>query len=348
MKNEKGRSFRLGIIGLGTMGQFVADGALQHKDFELVSVFDPSLVNLSNKTSVDEHSYAHIDCETSAYELVARDDVDVVYIASPPNTHIDYCRLVLQAGKAIWCEKPLAVDIEDAAAFVTELTSLSLNHPADDASLLEHKGKAVVNLSLASSPELTAMKSIIDGEQLGQLSHVDIRLRYSAWPRHWQQDASDWLSMRAQGGFIREVFTHFVFMHQRLLGDMQLKYSHVSYPILDGLEGKNSAEVAAMAEYSSNGLPVRFIGSVGGHAPDVNEWVLYGEDQSLRYRDFSDVQLSEQSMWKTISLTRTQGSVALQLDEVSLMMQGQPHKLASFKEALAVQRVVEQTLQGGR
>ncbi|MCL1124292.1 Gfo/Idh/MocA family protein [Shewanella surugensis] len=276
--------------------------------------------------------YVGISCETRAIALIERADVDVIYIATPPKTHIEYCRLVLKAGKALWCEKPLAVDFDDAAAFVAELE----RHSTDD------KLKAAVNLSLASSPELEMMQKVIAAGDLGPHLSVDIRFQYSAWPRTWQQGASSWLSGREQGGFLREVFSHFVFMHHRLLGEMQLIHGHVIFA------DNGAAEISVMAEYRCGDLPVRLMGAVGGSAPDVNEWSLYGEQQSLRYADFSVVKIGQQSGWQNIPLLRSQGSVASQLDEVSLMMQNKPHRLASFKEALAVQKVVEQTLKGKR
>ncbi len=318
----------LGIVGLGTMGQFVLDGALENPAFKVMSIFEPNLMPIQKS----KPEYADIDFEGSTEALFERDDVDVVYIASPPNTHIDYCRLAFKVGKAIWCEKPLAVDVNEAASFVEDME----NQP------LSQVTKAVVNLSLATSPELTAMQSIIDSGQLGTLSHVDIKLQYSAWPRHWQQDASNWLSLREQGGFIREVFTHFVFMQHRLLGEMKLKHSHAHYP----MDNENHAEIAVMAEYDCGNILVRLIGSVGGNAPDENEWTLYGEQASLRFKDFSMLELGSQSGWKVIECPQVHGSVRLQLDELSLMMQGQPHRLASFQEALLVQKVIEQTLQG--
>ncbi|WP_298772547.1 Gfo/Idh/MocA family oxidoreductase [uncultured Shewanella sp.] len=315
---------RVGVIGLGTMGMFMLDGALAHADFTVVSVFEPSLMKIKGE------QYASISCETSAEALMTRDDVDLVYIASPPNTHIQYCRLALKAGKSILCEKPLAVDRHEAAAFVEEWEHQSLEKPI----------KAAVNLSLASSPELKKMQGIIDSEELGGLSHVDIKLQYSMWPRHWQQGAATWLSQSAQGGFVREVLTHFVFMQHRLLGGMQLKHSHVSYPGGD----ESRAEIAVMAEYDCQGIAVRLVGTVGGNAPDVNEWILYGEQGSLRFKDFSMLELGSQSGWKSIEFLRIHGSVRSQLNGLSLMMQGKPHPLASFKEALAVQDVIEQTL----
>lgn len=50
--------------------------------------------------------------------LLDRDDVDVVVIATPPNTHADLVRDALDAGKLVLCEKPLAANLAEADAIV--------------------------------------------------------------------------------------------------------------------------------------------------------------------------------------------------------------------------------------
>ena len=47
------------------------------------------------------------DYSTSFDEVIARDDIDVVDICTPPDLHFDMCRRALEAGKHVICEKPL-------------------------------------------------------------------------------------------------------------------------------------------------------------------------------------------------------------------------------------------------
>src|SRR6185369_7768948 len=54
--------------------------------------------------------------EPAVRALVARADVDLVSVHSPPFLHAPHVRLALDAGKAVLCDKPFALDADEAAA----------------------------------------------------------------------------------------------------------------------------------------------------------------------------------------------------------------------------------------
>lgn len=53
-----------------------------------------------------------------AAALAARDDVDIVYVATPNHAHVEDCLAVIAAGKSVLCEKPLATTAADARRIV--------------------------------------------------------------------------------------------------------------------------------------------------------------------------------------------------------------------------------------
>jgi 1,5-anhydro-D-fructose reductase (1,5-anhydro-D-mannitol-forming) len=55
---------------------------------------------------------------TDAAEVIDADDVDAVYVATPPSSHLDYVRRAAAAGKPVYVEKPMALDRAGAAAMV--------------------------------------------------------------------------------------------------------------------------------------------------------------------------------------------------------------------------------------
>ncbi|MCE9685634.1 Gfo/Idh/MocA family oxidoreductase [Shewanella sp. AS16] len=307
----------LGIIGLGTIGRFVLEGALQDKDFEVKCIYD------INPPVLDAEHYRDIEVATSVDELLDRADIDLVYISTPPATHIEYCNLALDKGKALWCEKPLATNLEQATALVQRIEAAN--------------AVGAVNLSLATSPILAKLQELMDSIPRDDQDRVEMQFRFSAWPRHWQKDASGWLSGREQGGFLREVFSHFVFMHHRLIGPLALQRSEIDYP------SETESESQVYARYLSGNTRVTVHGAVGGNAPDLNDWTLYTKEKSIRFSDWDKISIGDRHGWVRCPL-ENKGSVTTQLAEVKKMMAGQTHRLASFKEALEVQRVVEFTI----
>jgi predicted dehydrogenase len=64
-----------------------------------------------------------VDVETSVEQLLARDDVDEVAIATPAKTHAPLTLTALAAGKHVVVEKPIAQTSAEAAAMVQAVRS---------------------------------------------------------------------------------------------------------------------------------------------------------------------------------------------------------------------------------
>lgn len=101
----------VGVIGVGEMGKCHAAN-LRHlvPEVRLVGLADTDAVRGRAVAAELEIETA----ETSLEALLARPDVHAVVISSPPKFHAHAVRVAAAAGKAIFCEKPLAVTLEDA------------------------------------------------------------------------------------------------------------------------------------------------------------------------------------------------------------------------------------------
>ncbi len=97
-----GDRLRVGIVGLG-VGAAHADGfGRLPDDYEVVVVADP------DASRVDfVRSFTEAEGASSLEDVLARDDVDVVSLATPPFLHLDQVSAILRAGKHAICEKPL-------------------------------------------------------------------------------------------------------------------------------------------------------------------------------------------------------------------------------------------------
>jgi len=106
----------LGAIGLG----FAWSAGLALDDVRMLALCDvqrPRL--LAAKTQVDKHC-GNRDCKTYGdfREVIGRDDVDAVYIATPDHWHAPITIAAARAGKHVYCQKPLTHTVAEGRAVV--------------------------------------------------------------------------------------------------------------------------------------------------------------------------------------------------------------------------------------
>lgn len=231
----------------------------------------------------------------------------------------------MAARKAVFCEKPLGVDLADSRALVAAVEGAGLPQ--------------AVNLSLAAAHGVAKMRAGLADGSLGVIAGLDIRLHFTAWPRAWQAGAT-WLAGRAEGGFMREVGSHFLYLADTLLGPGRITMAQVRHP-------DAGAETHVMAAFDFGGVPVTLAGSVGGAGPDLVEATLWGGARSLRLTNFYQLSASDGGDWaNALPDIADPGAQAcmLQLDELVRLLDAEAHVLPDFRAALRVQELVEGVL----
>ena len=315
----------IALVGLGIMGRRMIGRLAQHGGFRIAAMWDPSAEACA--AAAREAPGAAI--ATGPGEIMARADVGCVYIASPPASHPALCHLAFDAGKAVFCEKPLTHDMAAGEALAARVA--------------REARPAAVNFSFASSSSFQAIVDAARSGSLGALRRIEVSASFARWPRDWQQ-AGRWLSERVEGGFAREVLSHFVFATQRLAGPLALRDARVSWPA-DG----RSAETALAATLSGAGIEVAIDAAIRGDVSDTNLWTVTGEGGAIRMRDWYALERRGANggwvpaMPGGVEDLRAQAGQR-QLDQLAALLEGRPQTLATFDEALAVQRTIEAML----
>lgn len=236
----------------------------------------------------------------------------------------------LAAGKAVFCEKPLAVDVAMGRNFVESVGA----------------GRVAVNFPLASTPAVATLKDWLAEGAVGRQLRLEIEVGFAGWPRPWQRDAAGWLDLPAQGGFTREVVSLFLFLTRRLCGAKVLEAGQARF------DSPGASERAIAAQLTAGELPVLLTGGVGTTLKDDhNTWTLWGDRGAVRLRDWSVAERLVDGAWvpdpAAIANERSRPMVLRrQLEAVERMTLGETHHLATVKEAFEVQTVVETILQG--
>jgi predicted dehydrogenase len=91
-------------------------------------------------------------------EVVRRDDVDLVDISTPGYTHRDIAVAAAQAGKHVFCEKPLTFTLGEAREMLAAVRSAGVKH--------------MVNFNYRRCPAVSLAKQMIEADDLGEIRHV--------------------------------------------------------------------------------------------------------------------------------------------------------------------------------
>jgi predicted dehydrogenase len=117
-------------------------------------------------------------------ELVTREDVDLVSIVTPPATHLEMALAALDAGKAVLCEKPMAMSAAEA---------LRMCARAGETGRL-----ALIDHELRFLAGRRRMRALLQAGEIGRVYHA--KLLYRADSRAQQERPWDWWSDAEQGG----------------------------------------------------------------------------------------------------------------------------------------------------
>lgn len=309
------RRFGVGVLGTGIMGRRMLAALQQHPRFQVVAAWDPDADALRAALA----SVPGARAAASADALIGDASVALVYIASPPATHAAAVRAVAAARRACLCEKPLTRDIAQAHALRDELMASGLPF--------------AVNFPFARGAASGRLIELVRDGSLGQVQSASIRLRFARWPRDWQAGASAWLAGPAEGGFTREVLSHFVFLAERLFGSAAVADVQLT-------RAPGQTERALRARLVHAGVSVQIDAAVAGEQADDNRFEVVGTRTSAALSSWSRLEYQGQTSERVDNTAQT-------LDGLAALLDGRTdHGLARIDEAASVVRCIESMLQG--
>lgn len=109
---------RIGIVGAGRIGKLHAENIKFHlPQYQLLALADPYLDNVwADKLDIPNLS-------SQVEEVLLNPNLDAVIVASPSDFHLEHIKIASQAGKAIFCEKPMGLTEEGIRDTLTQVTA---------------------------------------------------------------------------------------------------------------------------------------------------------------------------------------------------------------------------------
>jgi predicted dehydrogenase len=172
-------------------------------------------------------------------DVIARDDIDIVDICTPNNSHAEIAIAAAKAGKHILCEKPLAMDAREAKAMLDAVEAAGVSH--------------MVAFNYRQTPAVILAKQLIDSGRIGEI--LTVRGQYM---QDWSADPGTPLSWRFQkklagSGALGDVGTHIIDMTRFLVGEFESVNSIVRTHIPERPVQKGAFDKMASASRDTGG-----------------------------------------------------------------------------------------------
>ena len=149
-----GRKIKIGVIGVGQIGKHHLDNYSKIPDAEIVAISD-----YNEETLQDAAKRFNIPTTYRNFrDLLKRDDIEAVDVAVHNNLHAPLAIAALQAGKNVYCEKPMAGSYVDAKAMYDTAKKLGR--------------KLHIQLSTLYEKEARVAHEIIEQGLLGEIYHA--------------------------------------------------------------------------------------------------------------------------------------------------------------------------------
>lgn len=157
---------RVGVIGVGQMGADHVERIARRTKGARVTVVNDYVQETAQRVAATAPGARVV---ASPEEVIAAQDVDAVIIASPGAFHKDQAIACIAAGKPVLCEKPLAMNPQDAYAVV-------------EAEAASERSWVSVGFMRRFDPEYVELKDAIQAGELGQISVVNCKHRNAVTP----------------------------------------------------------------------------------------------------------------------------------------------------------------------
>lgn len=297
------------IIGTGVVGERIIQQIIQHDGSAITAIFDENIERAQQLAAkYDVHAVDSLDA------LFATNP-NWVYIGTPPSSHAALTNEAAKRGFNVLCEKPLAHDAIDGEAMVEAAKHV----------------KTAMHFPMMYSAVVARLKEAVQAGELGDIVRIELHTHFPTWPRAWQQN--DWIATRAQGGFIREIFPHYLQLTHHIFGDVVIDAHATQYPTDEAL-----CETAVSALlHTTNGIPMLINGVAGIAQQERIDYKVYGTNKAMTIRNWGQL----------LETTANSGEVELKLAKPTRSLLdacAEQEALVSFDEGLKIQRWIDALL----
>jgi UDP-N-acetyl-2-amino-2-deoxyglucuronate dehydrogenase len=305
---------KFAIVGTGVIAHFHAKALSHLKGGELVAVAD-NQVEVAREFA---ESYGIASVYSDYEEMLKREDIDSICVCTPSGLHGEVVIAAAQAGKHVFCEKPL------------EITSEKMQRMID--TCRENKVKLACVFQRRVMPASIIVKKAVQEGRLGKPLLGDAYLKYyrspeyyrsAGWRGTWQLDG---------GGALMNQGVHGIDVIQWLMGDVQSVFAYAA-PLVREIEVEDTA--VAVLKYKSGAFGV-IQGTTSVYPGLETRFELHGDKGSIIFADSGIKQWS--FLGSDEPIPQVEGRKNSSSDPTQIASDGHYVLLEDFVEAIHLDR----------
>ncbi len=262
----------IALIGYGFMGRAHSNAFLQTPHFFQTRIRPRLKVICGRNASAVESMAARWgweETETDWRRIIGRKDIDAVDIAAPNYLHAEIAVAAAQAGKMVFCEKPLATTLEDAERMASAARNV----------------RTLVWFNYRRVPAIAFVRQLIDAGRIGRVFHYR-----AVYLQSWGNDPArrtGWKLSRqeAGSGVIGDLLSHLVDTALFLNGPISEIRAH-SKIFIEGRDVEDA--VAAMATFENGSFGTFEATRFATGMLNRNGFEIHGENGMAGF-DFEDM-----------------------------------------------------------
>jgi len=297
-------TLRFGLLGAGRIGKVHAKAVTGNPKAKLVAVADamaPAAQAIADQYGCDVRTIA---------QILAASDIDAVVICTPTDTHADLIEQFTNAGKAVFCEKPIDLSLDRVKACLKVVRA--------------NKGTLMVGFNRRFDPHFMAVRAEIDKGSVGTVEMVTITSRDPGAP------PLDYIAR--SGGIFRDMTIHDFDMARFLLGEEVAEVSAMAAVLVDPAIGKAG---------DSDSVQVMLKTSTGKMALISNSRrATYGYDQRIEVHGSKGVVSAENQRPVSIELANGSGYTRPPLHDFFMTRYTEAYaaEIAAFVDAVGAKK----------
>ncbi|WP_081210700.1 Gfo/Idh/MocA family protein [Salegentibacter sediminis] len=312
-----------GIIGCGAVAEQKSGPAFQKSE-------NSRLLAVMRRNADKAKDFAHRHAVPLWYnevdDLLNNSEINAVYIATPPVSHLELTLKAIKAGKNIYLEKPMALNREEADIIIKALK------------------KSDVKLSLAhyrrKLPVFTKVRELLDQEAIGKVGFVDIQVLQSQGPQDFELMENWRVNPRISGGgYFHDLAPHHLDLMLLFFGDFDQVHG-----FSENQSGSyNAADIVNGIATFVNGVHLRGIWNFNVSEGDQkDQCIIYGSKGSIKFSFYGSALFiqSEQST-KTISFDQIPHVQQPMIETVNSYFLGKGPNPCSAEEGLKTLQIMD-------